>query len=229
MPPSDTRVPQRSHPDPSLPASPGRSTPDLPPLPDLPPRWPAAVRAELTSRHGGLVAALADTPADRVLDLSVPEGRHVLAQAIVGGGEPMSAGPFERIVSVAGFTRFPDLGAALETVVSLLAPAGELWAVEPADRPGPVGLAFGSLGALLPAARGTHLARDVPGTVRSVGLVVTDIRRFTVSTPVWPLRTFVDLRAARCAPPDGSGSVGDGGEGVGSDVDASIDRGEGGA
>jgi len=109
------------------------------------------------------------------------------------------------VISVAGFTRFPDLGAALGAVVQLLSPTGRLLAVEPDHRPGVGGLALSSLGALLPPVRGVHLARDLPATVRSVGLTVTDVRRLSLSTPIWPLRRFVDLEATRITAADATG------------------------
>jgi len=166
---------------------------------DLPPRWPAVVRAELSARHARWLAGLADVPADRVLDLSVASGRQVLAAAIAAGAGGAPGGGaearFDHVVSVAGLARFADLGAALSVVSALLDPAGVLWAVEPGYRPGPVGLVTSSVGALLPPARGVHLARDVPDTVRATGFTITDVRRFGLSTPVWPLRRFVSLRA----------------------------------
>lgn len=176
------------------------------------------VRAELVRRHADLLDAVADVPDGRVLDLSLPAGRSLLAEVLAeppvpvsvgespvpSGERPARVGGFDAVISVAGFTRFPDLGAALSAAVRLLSPTGHLLAVEPDHRPGVGGLAVSSLGALLPPVRGVHLARDVPGTVRSVGLTVTDIRRLTLATPVWPLRRFVDLRAARIGAVDPS-------------------------
>jgi hypothetical protein len=200
-----------------------------PPHPDLPPRWPAVVRAELVGRHAELLDAVADVPDDRILDLSLPAGRATLADRLrwpvlpgseapppAGGSSASSAsseavGGIDVVISVAGFTRFPDLGAALSAAVGMLAPAGQLLVVEPDYRPGVGGLAVSSLGALLPPVRGVHLARDVPGTVRSVGLTVTDVRRLSLSTPIWPLRRFVRLQATRITA-DNSTSEGGGGD-----------------
>lgn len=158
------------------------------------------MRAELTRRHAELLAATADRPAAAVLDLSTTAGRHRLAAMAVPGSPPPDPGRFEVVISVAGLARFADLGAALAAVASILAPTGQLLAVEAGYRPGPLGLALSSVGALLPPARGVHLARDVPATVRSVGLSLTDVRRFSVPTPLWPLRQFVSLRAVPTPP-----------------------------
>ena len=196
----------------SAPRSPGPTSPapvGLPPLhPDLPPRWPSVVRSALVRRHAELLDAVAGVPADRVLDLSLPAGRQVLAETLASVASPAGAGDagaFDVVLSVAGLTRFPDLGAALAAVASLLIPSGALLAVEPDHRPGVTGLAVSSLGALLPPARGAHLARDVPVTVRSVGFTITDLRRVALPTMVWPLRTFVDFRATRLVVDDSSG------------------------
>lgn len=174
--------------------------------PDLPPRWPAVVRTELARRHGALCGEVADLDPDRVLDLSFPHGRHVLTGALSSSAD---AGRFDAVISVAGLTRFPDLAAALAAAVSLLRPAGRLLLVEPGYRPGPRGLAVSSMGALLPPARGVHLARDVPATVRAVGLTITDIRRFDLPTLVWPLRSFVHLDATGPAALAAGPGVGD--------------------
>ena len=186
------------------------ATTSTPPLhPDLPPRWPSVVRSALVRRHAELLDSLADVPADRLVDLSLPSGRQVLAEVLSTGAPSAGAGGLPEevdvVLSVAGLTRFPDLGAALEAAVSLLAPSGVLLAVEPDHRPGVTGLAVSSLGALLPPARGAHLARDLPVTVRSVGFTITDLRRVALPTLVWPLRTFVDLRATRVGGDDSSG------------------------
>ena len=152
------------------------------------------VRAELERRHAVLARHLAAL--DPVLDVSVPEGRAVLAE-VLGGAPPPRR--YAAVVSVAGLVRLPDLPAAVAAVDRLLAPDGELHAVEPVGRPGMSGLLVGSLGALLPPVRGAHLARDLPDVLRAEGLTVADCLRFTMPTTVWPLRPFVQLRALRIA------------------------------
>lgn len=158
--------------------------------PDLPPRWPAVVRADLERRQ----LVLAGRCRGEVLDVGSPDGRDLLWRAVHDGlGD--HARRFDTVVSVAGLVRFPDLVAAVTSLASLLAPDGELYACEPVGRPGAVGLLGSSLGALLPPVRGVHVARDLPAALRATDLTVTDIERFSMPTAVWTLRPFVQLRA----------------------------------
>ena len=146
-----------------------------------------------------------------VLDLGRADHRNVLRHALDYGLDDGQAGSYGTVVSVAGLARFADLGGALSVVVDLLAPDGVMMAVEPGFRPGAMALVAASLGALLPPARGMHLARDLPATVRSTAgrsttgqttrLTVTDVERFTMPTLIWPLRSFVQLRAERIGAP----------------------------
>ncbi len=69
--------------------------------------------------------------------------------------------------------------------------------VEPVNRPGTAGLLWSSLGATLSPVAGRHVSRDVIRTVRAAGLTVADLDRFTIATPVWPLRLFVEARIIR--------------------------------
>ena len=165
---------------------------DLLVRPDVPPRWPSAVRIELERRHASIAAHLHTV--DAVLDVSAPPGRAVLTDALAGR---LPDERFDAVVSVAGLVRFADLGAAVAGIVDLLAPGGELHAVEPVGRPDLTGLVAGSLGALVPAARGSHLGRDLVAVARDRGLTVTDLLRLTMPTTVWPLRPFVALRGLR--------------------------------
>lgn len=179
------------------------------------------VRLELERRHGVMMAAVGLTGSSPVLDLGRADHRNVLRHALDYGLDDGQAGSYGAVVSVAGLARFADLGAALSVVVDLLAPDGVLMAVEPGFRPGAMALVAASLGALLPPARGVHLARDLPATVRSTAgrsttgqtsagrsttgqttrLTVTDVERFTMPTLIWPLRSFVQLRAERIGAP----------------------------
>lgn len=167
--------------------------------PDLPARWPAVVRLELERRHAEMLADVGGARYERVLDLGRADHRSVLRHALDQGLDVGQAGSYDAVVTVAGLARFADLGTALAVVASLLAPDGVVMAVEPGFRPGAMGVLSASLGALLAPARGVHLARDLPATVRLSGLTVTDVERFTMPTLIWPLRSFVQLRAERFA------------------------------
>jgi hypothetical protein len=159
-------------------------------LRQLPPVVAAAVRA----RRGEVLA----TATGRVLDLDDP----AFTGLFDGTASPEADGDevFDTIVSTARLVSAPDLGWTLRALVARLAPHGSLIAVEPVGRAGPLGLVAASLGTCLPGVDGLHLSRDVPATVRSTGLTVIDLDRFTVATLVWPLRRFVQLRAVRLAP-----------------------------
>lgn len=165
---------------------------------DVPSRWPAGVRSELERLGARLTERIPVTAS--VLDLSVAEGRSVLAANLPRIGVPGVPAPdvtYDHIVSVAGLVRFPDLFAALSACDRLLAPGGALWLLEPTGRPGAVGVAIGTLGALHPTVRGTHLNRDVTATLREVGYVTPELERFSLATSVWSLRPFVMTRAQR--------------------------------
>lgn len=140
-----------------------------------------------------MLRRLADGP---VLDLSVDEGRALLSRVLAGDrAAPVPDGGFRTVLSCAGLVRFPDLSAALAAVRTLLAGDGELLAVEPQRRVVRGALLAASLAALVPAVRGVHLNRDVPAAVRAQDLCVTDLERFQMATALWPLRSFVALRA----------------------------------
>lgn len=144
-----------------------------------------------------MVAAAAQVDASKVLDLGFADHRHALRHALDHGLAADEVGRYDAVISVAGLARLPDLGAAVSVLADMLAPRGVMMAVEPGFRPGAMALVAASLGALLPAARGVHLARDLPATIRSAGLTVTDVERFTMPTLIWPLRPFVQVRVER--------------------------------
>lgn len=168
---------------------------DRPPsaIPDVPPRWPAIVRAELARLRPRLVARIPVHA--RVLDVSEPPGRAVLQATVDDSADVVER--YDAVVSVAGLVRFADLSAAVRGVDRLLAPHGQLWLLEPSNRPGMAAVVAGSIGALHPAVRGSHLQRDLPAVLRAEGYVTPDIERFTMPTHVWPLRPFVMCRAQR--------------------------------
>ena len=162
--------------------------------------WPAEVRAELGRRRVQVVDAVSRIPGSqgRVLDLADAGDRRVVLEA----GRPRAAddpdagaGAYDAVISIAGFVHLADLAAALAGIDRLLAPAGELWFVEPVARPGWQGMLGSSVGAVLPPLRDLHLGRDIPHAVRSTGLLITDIKRFSMPTSLWPIRPFVHARA----------------------------------
>ena len=129
-------------------------------------RFPRSIETTLDRRRSEALSRAAG----RVLDLSDPDAREVLASAIDG----QAAAEWDWVISVAELIRFPDLPAALGAIDRLLAPGGRLLAVEPVNRPGTVRV----------LARATTLVHD-------------DIDRFTFRTAVAPLRHFVSLGARR--------------------------------
>lgn len=169
------------------------SMPEAVAHPDLPSRWPAAVRAELERRN----SVLREHAAGRVVvDLSRPSERDALMLSD-GSGLRDSEGSLNSVVSVCGLVHCADLPGTLASLGRLVGPGGELLALEPVGRPGITGMVASSIGALLPAVRNVHLARDLPAALRSTGWTLTDLERFTMPTLIWPLRPFVQLRALR--------------------------------
>ncbi len=142
-------------------------------------------------RRRSAVLAMA---AGRVLDLDTP-GALTLVEAAAGGDGVADDERYDTIISTCRLITVPDLLRATTGLARLLAAGGDLHLIEPVNRPGPVGLITSSAGALLPAVAGLHLARDVPAAVRAAGLTMVDLDRFTIPTPVWPLRRFVQGRA----------------------------------
>ena len=131
---------------------------------------------------------------DDVLDLSQAAARSAVLAAARDGG---SSRRYDLVVSVAELIRFPDLTLALQGVECMLKPEGELVIVEPVHHPGTAATVFASFWLAHPAIAGTHVERDVTQAVRSVGLTLTDLERFTMPTTVWPLRLFIHARARR--------------------------------
>ena len=154
---------------------------------------PATVRAEVERRRQGLVGRARG----RVLDLDDPQDRAVLVTALVPGGHEPACPRYDTILVTAQLAAWPDLHAVLAALAGMLADDGSLWVLEPVNHPGAAGLLASSVGDWLPANRGRHLSRDVVATLRSVGLTVADLDRFTVATWMWPLRRWVEARAVR--------------------------------
>jgi hypothetical protein len=176
-------------------------------LPSAPPgaSWPGEVRAEVAARHGAALEAASG----RVLDLAEHRDRQVVTDTLAG--HPVPA-PFDVVVSPGALVMWADLPAAVAAIVSLLAPAvpaepeagverrdaGRLVAIEPLGRPGWRGLVTGTLATVVAGGRplaGQHLNRDLPPVLRAAGLTICSIERFTMPTPTWILRRFVDVTA----------------------------------
>jgi hypothetical protein len=152
-------------------------------------RFPRPVEAALDRRR----AEALSRAAGRVLDLSDPAARTVVARAIDG----QAAAEWDWVISVAELIRFPDLSAALGAIDRLLAPGGRLLAVEPVVRPGTVRVFALAPWGVSPWVRGFHVGRDVVAALRTTTLVNDDIDRFTFRTVVAPLRHFVSVGARR--------------------------------
>lgn len=155
------------------------------------PRFPAAVERSLLDRRTRL---LADASSD-LLDLSQSHAREQVLRAAHDRAEPRYA----TVLSVAELVRFPDLVLALTGIDRLLSADGELVLVEPVHHAGVAATVIASCWSRYSALSGVHVERDVPAAVRSVGLDITDLERFTMPTAVWPLRLFVEARARRVA------------------------------
>jgi SAM-dependent methyltransferase len=153
--------------------------------------WPPVVRAELLERRRR-VEALPEVTGGRVLDLSEPASLHRVLAAGRGSSEDPGTDRFDVVVSVAALVAVADLPLALRGVERVLDPDGRFLFVEPVTHPGWAGILAASAGSLLAPVRHQHLGRDVPLAVRQAGFIITDLERITMSTSVWPLRSFVD-------------------------------------
>jgi hypothetical protein len=160
-----------------------------------PRRFPRRVEAELTRRHQDLLARASARGSARVLDLSDPAGRLLVADAVARPIDP----EWDTVVSIAELIRFPDLALALKGIDRLLVPTGRFMAVEPVARPGTLRMLVVGPWVRSRALRGLHVGRDLPAALRSTTFTVDDIERFTMPTSVAPLRHFVaiDTRRAR--------------------------------
>jgi hypothetical protein len=154
--------------------------------------WPPAVRDELARRRATVLAA-AERAGGRVLDLADHAALiRALDEGDRGPGGDLDRGRgYDVVVSIAALVAAADLPALLRGVERLLDPDGKFLFVEPASRPGWSGVIVASAGAGLKPVRYQHLGRDVPLAVRQAGFIITDLERFTMSTSLWPLRSFV--------------------------------------
>jgi hypothetical protein len=172
----------------------GRAT-----LLEAPRRLPAVVAREVIERRAGMLTSASGD----VLDLALVDARAAVHSQL-GQGEAFgpdvaasaagtSAGDrqYDLVISTVSLVFFADLVGALRVVRHRLAPAGELWFVEPTHHPGMWATVVASVWAAHPAVQGWHVERDVPAAVRAAGFVLTALKRFDVPTTVWPLRRFV--------------------------------------
>jgi len=132
---------------------------------------------------------------DDVLDLSRTAARSAVLDAGRDGSEQSPR--YRAIVSVAELVRFPDLVLALTGIERLLSDDGHLWLIEPVHHPGSRATLLASMWAMHPSITGIHLERDVALAIRTVGLTITDLERFSMPTTVYPLRLFIQGRARR--------------------------------
>ena len=153
-------------------------------------RWPAVVRAAIEPRRVALLADISGPAFD--LGLGFPDD--------AGAAKSTDTAEFASILSVGGLTAFADLPATLGRNHELVGEDGFFRFIEPVSRPGWLGLVGASTATHLPSLRGTHIGRDIPAALRSAGFLIWRLERFSVSTPVAPLRHFVHGFAGRYEP-----------------------------
>jgi hypothetical protein len=123
--------------------------------------------------------------------------------------EALKHGPFDTIISVVALAEQPDLAAALAALIASLRSDGALLVVEPTLWPGAATMLATGLLPLLSRYAPLHVNRDVPSAIRTQGLTLVTIERFTMPTLIWPLRHFVSAVARPITPaPDGESEVG---------------------
>ncbi len=185
-------------------------TSDLPPVVDA---VLARHRAEVADRARGRVLVVAGSvptlraDGGRITSVEVSRGR-LAAYAgrrdplALPGDPPAADGPgrvHDTIVSVGGLLTEPDLPGALAALDALLAPGGRLLLV---DSTRSWRRSLGLLGAVprvWPAVAGLHLQRDLVGALWAHGFVPLVVERFTVPTPVVPLRSWGHVIAVRAS------------------------------
>lgn len=164
---------------------------------------------------------LAERAQGRVLDLGGANPhqdlwaeRSDVDEAVVldGAGDPRllalarAGAPFDTVFSVFQLVSAPDLDATVRRIRDLLAPGGNLLFLEPARRPGLTGRFQAAIAPALAMATGWRIDRDVPLALRTGGLSVVDIERFSMPTTQWWLRVGILGRAHHAIPaarPDG--------------------------
>jgi len=151
-----------------------RSRPAEPVLPGR------AARAELERRRVALARR-----AGPVVDLA-----DLVGSELVG-----ALAPGTTVVGVLALAGSDDPAALLDRVVAVLPPDGRVALLEPLRRAGAAGRLQALTAPGVRLAAGLHPDHPVPSLVRAAGLVIASIERFTMPTPVVPLRPFVQLEA----------------------------------
>ena len=98
---------------------------------------------------------------------------------------------FDTVISVLQLSREDDLDAALRAVRALLPSDGRLLFLEPTIERGFTGRVQHLLGPATQLTSGRRPDRDITGSARAAGLVVTDCERLTMPT-LWPFRAFAE-------------------------------------
>lgn len=208
--PSPAPVAAHASISPSSASAPARdpSTSDLPPVVDA---VLARHRAEVAERARGRVLVVAGSVpglvAGRGRVTSVDHSSGPLSAAAgrrdplaLPGDAPAPPGPgrvYDTVVSVGGLLTEPNLPGVLAAVDALLAPGGRLLLVD-STRSWRRGLDRLSAGPRLwPTIGRLHLHRDLVGALWAHGFVPLAVERFTVPTPVVPLRSWGHVIAAR--------------------------------
>lgn len=103
--------------------------------------------------------------------------------------------PRTTIVGITVLARAADPAGLLAGVVELLPADGRLALVEPRRRAGVAGRLQSLVAGEVRRRSGLRPDLPVPALVRGAGLVIASIERFTMPTPVLPLRPFVAIDA----------------------------------
>lgn len=122
---------------------------------------------------------------------------------VVTGDGPSSgaaAGAADHVVSLARLATVDDVPGEIDRLVGLLRPDGWLHVVEPSLGGGPTGRAQHLAATVARDRTGWRIDRDVPAALRSRGLVITDLERFSMPVPSVVLRPWVAGRARRRRP-----------------------------
>ncbi len=161
--------------------------------------WPVAVLDELARRDASIRSRLSvELPLGAaVLTLGSPDADAEVHEAALVARTDQVEPRYDAVVSIAALVGFADAGLAVRGIDHLLRPEAPFVFVEPVAVPGWRGIIEASVGSHLRAVRHRHVARDIPLAVRSAGLIITDIERFTMPSSTWPLRPFVDATACR--------------------------------